>query len=73
MQLIGNGPDQIIPVGQLGRMAFQNPESVVLQPVATANPLQPGDMVFQLTSNTSLAIKVCGSDGIVRTVSLTLV
>ena len=70
--LIGNGADQLSTNGMLGRMAFQSPDSVVLEPAATANPARPGSMVFQLTSNTSLVVKVMGSDGTVRSATLTL-
>jgi hypothetical protein len=41
-------------------------------PGASVDPADNGDVVFQLTSNTSLTIKAKGSDGIVRSVSLTL-
>lgn len=70
--LIGNGPEQVPTNGDLGRMAFQNPNAVVLEPQAGATPQRPGDMVFELVSNTSLKIKVKGSDGTVRSVTLTL-
>jgi hypothetical protein len=53
-------------------MAFQSPEGVVIKPQASVAPAQPGAMVFQLTSNTSLVIKVMGSDGVVRSSTLTL-
>ena len=70
--LIGSSPNQISVNGMLGRMAFQEPNAIVLEPQATANPWRPGSMVFQLTSNTSLTVKVMGSDGVVRSVALTL-
>lgn len=70
--LIGAGQDQVPTNGQLGRMAFQNPEAVVIEPQASATPNKPGQMVFQLTSDTSLTIKINGSDGVVRSVALTL-
>jgi hypothetical protein len=53
-------------------MAFQSPEAVVLRPSAIATPSGIGEMVFQLTSNTSITIRVKGSDGTVRSASLTL-
>lgn len=69
---VGTGAGQI-PLNQyLGGMAYQNPESVVIQPAASATPHQVGAMVFELTSNTALVIKVKGSDGTVRSVTLTL-
>jgi hypothetical protein len=68
----GTGSNQI-PLNQyLGDMAFQNKEQVVIKPVASAVPNGIGELVFQLTSNTSLEIKVKGSDGTVRSVALTL-
>ncbi len=70
--LIGTNANQLSANGMLGKMAFQSPESVVIKPAATAAPAQPGSMVFQLTSNTSLVIKVMGSDGVIRSNTLTL-
>lgn len=70
--LAGSKPDQLPSNSHLGRMAFQNPEAAVLEPASSATPQRNGDMVFQLTSNTSLTIKVRGSDGVVRSASLTL-
>lgn len=70
--LVGQLPNQTPAAQQLGRMAYQDPEAVVLEPQASANPLRPGSMVFQLTSDTSLTVKVMGSDGVVRSASLTL-
>lgn len=43
-----------------------------LFPISSINPVTNGEMVFQLTSNTQLEIKVRGSDGVVRSASLTL-
>ena len=70
--LIGTAPNQIPTNQLLGGMAFQEPEAVVINPAASAAPAGVGDMVFQLTSNTSLTIKVKGLDGVVRSASLTL-
>jgi hypothetical protein len=56
----------------LGTMATQNSNGVILQPAASATPSSNGDMVFELTDNTTLTIKVKGSDGTVRVVALTL-
>ena len=39
---------------------------------ASSTPVANSSIVFQLTSNTSLTIKVKGTDGVVRSVSLTL-
>ncbi len=69
---IGTAPNEI-PLNQyLGNLAYQNSNAVVLNPVASAVPTGIGDMVFQLTNNTTLVVKVKGSDGTVRSVTLTL-
>lgn len=69
---IGTAPNQV-PLNQhLGGMAFQHPESVVIRPAASVTPQQVGAMVFQLASDTSLVVKVKGSDGTVRSATLTL-
>jgi hypothetical protein len=41
-------------------------------PGASVTPVDNGDVVFELTSNTTLTIKAKGSDGTVRSVALTL-
>lgn len=41
-------------------------------PLTSVSPTINGEMVFELTSNTQLKIKVQGSDGVIRTASLTL-
>lgn len=46
--------------------------NVALSPPASVTPANNGEMSFQLTSNTSLTIKVRGSDGVVRSGSITL-
>lgn len=69
---IGTSENEI-PLNQyLGKLAFMNPEAVVLNPPASATPVGLGDMVFQLTNNTTLVVKVKGSDGTVRSATLTL-
>ena len=70
--LIGNKPNQVPSNGDLGSMAFQDATSVVLNPQASATPVGVRDMVFQLTNNTTLVIKVKGTDGTVRSTTLTL-
>lgn len=52
--------------------AKANRAATVLAPSATATPANNGEMVFELTSNTTLTVKVKGSDGTVRSVVLTL-
>ena len=69
-------------VSGLGTMSTQNANAVAItggdigavsyQPAASATPADNGDMVFELTDNTTLTIKVKGSDGTVRVVALTL-
>lgn len=69
-------------VSGLGTMSTQNANSVAItggsvgavtyQPASTATPSSNGDMVFELTDNSTLTIKVKGSDGTVRVVALTL-
>lgn len=70
---IGTSPNEI-PLNQyLGNLAFQSSNAVVLNPVALAVPSGIGDMVFQLTDDTTLVVKVKGSDGTIRSTTLTLV
>lgn len=69
---IGREPDQIPLNGFLGNMAFMSNEAFVLKPAASVDPGQPGSMVFQFTNNTTLVIKVKGSDGVIRSTTLTL-
>lgn len=59
-------------VSGLGTMSTQNSNAVTIQPAASATPANNGDMVFELTDNSTLTIKVKGSDGTVRVVALTL-
>lgn len=56
----------------LGRMAFQSPEALVIIPQTLATPQNIGDLVIQATSNTSLVFKYRGTDGVVRSSTLTL-
>lgn len=46
--------------------------NIVLSPQASATPASNGQLTFQATSNTSLTFKYKGSDGTVRSASLTL-
>jgi sugar lactone lactonase YvrE len=69
---IGTAPNEI-PLNQyLGEMAYMNAEAVVIQPQASVTPNGIGDMVFELTNDTTLVVKVKGSDGTVRSATLTL-
>lgn len=69
---VGTDPNQIALNQYLGDLAFQNKEQFVVKPAASAAPNGIGELVFQLTSNTSLEVKVKGSDGTVRSATLTL-
>lgn len=69
---VGTLPNQV-PLNQyLGDLAFQNKNSLAIQPAASVNPQLLGSMVFQLTNDTTLVIKVKGFDGTVRSYSVTL-
>jgi hypothetical protein len=46
--------------------------NAVLKPGSSVTPANNGEMTFQLTSNTQLTVKVKGSDGTVRSGSLSL-
>ena len=70
--MAGSNPDQLIPAGMLGGMALQCPDAVTLRPGADITPSGLGDMCFQLTNDTTLVVKVRGSDGVLRTATLTL-
>lgn len=70
--LVGTNPNQLPSNQHLGGMAFQNPEAVTIKPQASAVPQEVGDLVIQATSNTSLTFKLKGTDGTVRTGSITL-
>ena len=69
---IGTGPNEISLNQHLGDMAFQSASALVIKPATSATPHQVGSMVFQLTSDTQLVVKVKGSDGTVRSATLTL-
>lgn len=70
--LIGKGQNQVPANCMLGNMAYINKEDLTLRLKPSVSPNGIGEMVFELTSNTSLTIKVKGTDGIVRSASLTL-
>ena len=58
--------------GELGDLSTQDADALVLKPAAEADPAANGDMVFELTSDTTLTIKVKGSDDVVRSAAITL-
>lgn len=73
--LIGTRPEQVPANGMLGTAAFVPIEQIqapILTPPATVTPAANGALAFELTSNTSLTIKVRGLDGVVRSAVLTL-
>ena len=41
-------------------------------PGASVTPVNNGDLVFEATNDTTIRVKLKGSDGVVRSVSLTL-
>lgn len=69
---VGTGPNEVPLCGFLGQLAFMSPEALVVKPQASVSPLEVRAMVFQLTNDTTLVIKVKGSDGTVRSATLTL-
>lgn len=69
---VGVDPEDIPINAYLGELAFMDKESVVIKPQASVSPQNIGEMVFQLTNDTTLVIKVKGSDGVIRTATLTL-
>lgn len=46
--------------------------SAILRPPSSVTPSANGDLMFEATSNTSVTLKLKGSDGTVRSVALTL-
>jgi len=61
------------PYGSRGLIAVLSELGhLLVYPRPSANPSINGEMVFEKTSDTILKVKVKGSDGIVRSVSLTL-
>ena len=68
-EVVGAGTDpEQVPLNQnLGGMAYQSPESVVIKPQATAIPAGVGDMTFQATSDSIIELEYKGSDAVVRT------
>lgn len=64
--------------GKIGA-GVENPEytlhangSFACAPGASVTPLNNGDLVLEATNNTTVKVKLKGSDGVVRSVSLTL-
>jgi hypothetical protein len=51
---------------------IESPNGLAFPLLSTMTPARNADMTFELASNTSLVVKVRGSDGTVRSVTLTL-
>jgi len=58
--------------GTLGTLRDIKLRSAIQSPPASITPATNGDLVFEATSNTSLTVKLKGTDGWVRSVVLTL-
>jgi hypothetical protein len=69
-EVLGAGGD--LPVADVAGAATAASVAALSHPAASATPVANGDLVLQATSNTSLTIKLRGSDGVVRSVMLTL-
>lgn len=69
---VGTDDNQIPLNAFLGGLAYMNPERIVLKPQPSVTPAGNGDMIFELTNNTTLVVRVRGSDGVVRSSTLTL-
>jgi hypothetical protein len=70
IQQAGNGS---IVFGQNGAIrAKVNAAGFNIVPLGSATPSSNGDLAFEATSNTSVKIKLKGSDGVVREAQLTL-
>lgn len=69
MAQIGSGPDQIPTNALLGKNAFVDNAIIIAE---TQAPTEPGRVVFELESDTSLLVKVKGADGVVRTATIAL-
>lgn len=54
------------------KMILHSDGMLTQKPPASATPISNGDLVFQFTSNTSVTLKLKGSDGVVRSTVLTL-
>ncbi len=65
--------DNLLEANANGKtVKITNNGTFVQQPLASVIPASNGDLVVEATSNTSLTLRLKGSDGVVRSVSLTL-
>jgi hypothetical protein len=56
----------------LGNLLLAEGTTLVLAPGSSVTPTENGELVIEATSNTLLTFKLKGSDGIVRSGTLTL-
>ena len=68
-QPIGTSADKIPANGLLGKQAFLDTARITTEP---KTPHEIGQLVFELVDDTTLAVKVKGKDGVVRSTTLTL-
>jgi hypothetical protein len=61
-----------VALDRTGNLEFKSGTTIVLNPAASVTPAANGNLVIQATSNTSLAFKLRGSDGVVRSGSIAL-
>ena len=70
--LIGTAPNQSPSNADLGELAYQNRGQFSITPASSATPKEVGEVVVEFTNNTTLTFKGKGTDGVVRSVTLTL-
>ena len=73
--IIKNAQDQEFKINHndnAGAISIDSDKIMTKNITGSATPVSNMDMVFQLTSNTQLTIKVKGSDGVVRSANITL-
>jgi len=71
---LGTGANQIPTCGMLGQVAFLD-RPIEIEAVAPSygQPISKNSRIlFELTSNTQLTIRVRGNDGVVRSANITL-
>ena len=52
--------------------AITSSSSLTISPAASVTPANNGQLTFEATSNTTITVKYKGSDGVVRSATLTL-
>lgn len=71
-ELVSRSGTTITSIEWRGTLLYLNGTNAQIKLSTSATPANNSDMVFQRTSDTQLTIKVKGSDGVVRSASLTL-